>query len=383
MRIAILTLPLHTNYGGILQAFALQTVLERMGHEVVVVDLDQTLRRGAWVQTKEWAKYAVKRYLLRREAFFMSDRQRNLEREEREQHTRAFVRRHIHTCMVRNLTRDFPLDVDAIVVGSDQVWRKPYFCDMYGCGIENAFLAFTEGRDMKRIAYAASFGTDDWEYDEEEMARCRKALARFDAVGVREASAVDLCARQLGRNDACHVLDPTMLLTKEDYVGLLRGERLEVIGERDERLEVIGERDERLEVIGERGERGKMMCYILDNSSDKQQLVERLARERGLTPFYANSKTEDFKASRQERIQPPVEQWLRGFMDAELVVTDSFHACVFAIIFGKPYIAVGNKERGMARFASLEEAKRNLEAWRQSSLEFLSEAVEGRRGPAV
>ena len=57
--------------------------------------------------------------------------------------------------------------------------------------------------------------------------------------------------------------------------------------------------------------------------------------------------------------------------DAELVVTDSFHACVFAIIFGKPYIAVGNKERGMARFASLEEAKRNLEAWRQSSLEFL------------
>ena len=351
MRIAILTLPLHTNYGGILQAFALQTVLERMGHEVVVVDLDQTLRRGAWVQTKEWAKYAVKRYLLRREAFFMSDRQRNLEREEREQHTRAFVRRHIHTCMVRNLTRDFPLDVDAIVVGSDQVWRKPYFCDMYGCGIENAFLAFTEGRDMKRIAYAASFGTDDWEYDEEETARCRRALARFDAVGVREASAVDLCARQLGRNDACHVLDPTMLLTKEDYVGLVKGERLEV--------------------IGERGERGNMMCYILDNSSDKQQLVERLARERGLTPFYANSKTEDFKASRQERIQPPVEQWLRGFMDAELVVTDSFHACVFAIIFGKPYIAVGNKERGMARFASLEEAKRNLEAWRQSSLEFL------------
>ena len=363
MRIAILTLPLHTNYGGILQAFALQTVLERMGHEVVVVDLDQTLRRGAWVQTKEWAKYAVKRYLLRREAFFMSDRQRNLEREEREQHTRAFVRRHIHTCMVRNLTRDFPLDVDAIVVGSDQVWRKPYFCDMYGCGIENAFLAFTEGRDMKRIAYAASFGTDDWEYDEEETARCRRALARFDAVGVREASAVDLCARQLGRNDACHVLDPTMLLTKEDYVGLIKGERLEVIGERDER--------------------GNMMCYILDNSSDKQQLVERLARERGLTPFYANSKTEDFKASRQERIQPPVEQWLRGFMDAELVVTDSFHACVFAIIFGKPYIAVGNKERGMARFASLEEAKRNLEAWRQSSLEFLRLKIDHSCVPSV
>jgi len=355
-----LTLPLHTNYGGILQAYALQTVLQRMGHEVVVVDLDQTLRRGAWVQTKEYAKYAVKKYLLHKGAFFMSDRQRNLEREEREQHTRAFIRRHIHTYMVRQLERDFPLEVDAIVVGSDQVWRKPYFCDMYGCGIENAFLAFTEGRDMKRIAYAASFGTDDWEYDGEETARCRRALARFDAVGVREASAVGLCAQQLGRSDACHVLDPTMLLTKDDYVHLVEQQPAQPSG-------------------------GNMMCYILDSSSDKQQLVERIARERGLTPFYANSKTEDFKASRQERIQPPVEQWLRGFMDAEYVVTDSFHACVFAIIFGKPFHVVGNQERGMARFASLldDVASQRLETLRQASLAFLSEAVEGRRGPAV
>ena len=38
MRIGILTLPLHTNYGGILQAYALQTVLARMGHEVVIID---------------------------------------------------------------------------------------------------------------------------------------------------------------------------------------------------------------------------------------------------------------------------------------------------------------------------------------------------------
>lgn len=355
MRIAILTLPLNTNYGGILQAYALQTVLQRMGHEVVVADLDQTLRRGAWVQTKEYAKYGVKRFLLHKGAFFMSDRQRNLEREEREQYTRDFIRRHIHTYMVRRLERDFPLDVDAIVVGSDQVWRKPYFCDMYGCGIENAFLAFTEGRDMKRIAYAASFGTDDWEYDEEDTARCRRALARFDAVGVRESSAVDLCARQLGRTDACHVLDPTMLLTKDDYVGLLKGEGLEVIGER-----------------------GNMMCYILDNSSDKQQLVERIARERGLKPFYANSKTEDFRASRQERIQPPVEQWLRGFMDAEFVVTDSFHACVFAIIFGKPFHVVGNQERGMARIASLldDVASQRLDTLRQASLTFLSNSMK-------
>jgi exopolysaccharide biosynthesis predicted pyruvyltransferase EpsI len=53
------------------------------------------------------------------------------------------------------------------------------------------------------------------------------------------------------------------------------------------------------------------------------------------------------------RVQPPVEQWLRAFLDAEFVVTDSFHACVFSIIFGKPFIAVGNAQRGNARFNSL------------------------------
>jgi len=46
-------------------------------------------------------------------------------------------------------------------------------------------------------------------------------------------------------------------------------------------------------------------------------------------------------------------QWLKSFIDAEYVVTDSFHGCVFSIIFNKPFIAIGNKDRGMARFNSL------------------------------
>ena len=72
-----------------------------------------------------------------------------------------------------------------------------------------------------------------------------------------------------------------------------------------------------------------------------------------LTPFRVNSKANGLHASIRERIQPPVEAWLRGFYDAEFVVTDSFHACVFSIIFGKPFIVIGNKDRGMARFESL------------------------------
>lgn len=98
---------------------------------------------------------------------------------------------------------------------------------------------------------------------------------------------------------------------------------------------------------------GTLLNYILDETHEKCQLVNDITKERGLTAFRVNSKVESEHASLKERIQPPVEQWIRGFYDAEFVVTDSFHACVFSILFGKPFVVIGNKERGMARFKSL------------------------------
>ena len=72
-----------------------------------------------------------------------------------------------------------------------------------------------------------------------------------------------------------------------------------------------------------------------------------------MAPFYVNSKYNNAEAPLEERIQQPVEKWLRAFYDAEFVITDSFHACVFSLIFNKPFIVYGNKERGFARFESL------------------------------
>ena len=50
---------------------------------------------------------------------------------------------------------------------------------------------------------------------------------------------------------------------------------------------------------------------------------------------------------------PLVEQWLCSFRDANFIITDSFHGCVFSIIYNKPFIAIGNKSRGLSRFTSL------------------------------
>ena len=54
----------------------------------------------------------------------------------------------------------------------------------------------------------------------------------------------------------------------------------------------------------------------------------------------------------EERIQPPVEEWLQGIADADFVITDSFHACAFSIIFKKQFLVIGNEKRGLSRFTS-------------------------------
>lgn len=98
---------------------------------------------------------------------------------------------------------------------------------------------------------------------------------------------------------------------------------------------------------------GDLFCYILDSSEEKTALIERIAEERGMRPFYVRNKNFREKCNIEERCVPSVEKWLRAFMDAKFVVTDSFHGMAFSINFGKPFIAVGNEERGMARMSSI------------------------------
>lgn len=332
MKIAILTLPFHTNYGGILQAYALQTVLKRMGHDVKVIDQDQDVPNSLYRNIKSIVYFILKKYILRKQNIVyhsMSEiKKRNKERGEREQYTRCFVDKYLSTLKIRDIKKDFPNDFDVIIVGSDQIWRRLYFRGYYRCGIENAFLKFCSHLNIKRVSYAASFGSDIWDYSVDETKECRQLLGLFDAVSVREASAVDICRTKLGRTDVKLVLDPTLLLMKEDYIKLVDDAKLYQ-------------------------STGNLMCYILDKNDKINTLVQKVAKDKNLIPFVANSEVDNEKLLNVERIQPPVEKWLRAFMDAEFVITDSFHACVFSIIFGKPFITIGNIERGLSRFESL------------------------------
>lgn len=214
---------------------------------------------------------------------------------------------------------------DAVVVGSDQTWRPKYSPNIY-----NFYLDFIKNKNIKRFAYASSFGVDTWEYAEEETSKCAELAKLFDAISVREESGVDLCKKYLNVESEC-VLDPTLLLNKEDYLSL----------------------------IGDKYNNGSdngVYTYFLDSNEEKTSAANSIA-EKLKTQVYscqAKRSLSDLGGSTLDEYQmPAVQDWLASFANAKFVVTDSFHGMVFSIIFEKPFLVIVNKQRGAARFESL------------------------------
>lgn len=315
MRIAVVTLPLHTNYGGLLQAYALKSVLEGMRHDAEILDLKEKMPvpRGLKAPFVYMSRLAKRLFMGTKGPEVFRELRYRRELPERTAYTSMFVNKYIKPRVIDSYNDIKEGEYDAFVVGSDQVWRPLYFN-----GIQDAFLKFTEGWDVRRLSYAASFGTDSLEYEYVLLEECAALLSRFDAVSVREDSAVGICAEWFDCDRAVHVLDPVVLVDADIYRGFAASQE-------------------------KHDSEGKIMTYILDPSSEKNHVIDFVRRVSGMEVY----------ALSMDNVVPPLEQWLAGFADSEFVVTDSFHGCVLAIMMHKRFIAVGNGRRGMARMNSI------------------------------
>lgn len=330
MKIGILTQPLYCNYGGLLQCYALQKTLQRMGHDAVVLQREwnrQYTFKGACAY---YAKLLVKKLLGRKVSwhYYIAQEKRDYIACETNKFTNRYINPRSERCYTTEQLRQEVdlLKLDAIIVGSDQVWR-PYYSPCQS----NYFLDFLpHDSQIKRISYAASFGGADWnEWSYKLTEQCAGLLQKFDAVSVRELSGIRLCKEHFDV-EAVQVLDPTLLLDKEDYLAVI-----------NKPLQ----------------NRGTLFNYVLDRSYEKQYIIQKIATQTQKKPFDSMPELDDsvynLYGDIEKAVYPPVENWLSAFVEAEMVVTDSFHGTVFSIINNKPFWVIGNEGRGMARFETL------------------------------
>lgn len=318
MKIALLNLPIDNNYGGNLQRYALMKVLQDMGHNVVHINL----RMKYTIPFPKLFLRCCKRlmlFLLGKKVDFFYERNMRKKQIEDGSYVEVFYSRYIPHTQEVNSIKDFKLldwrNYDAIVVGSDQVWR--YEMAEYSIGLKNFMLSFVEDKTIRKIAYSVSLGV----YEDSNIAkyeRLKGEYAKFSAVSFREANAISY-AKKIGWVSPTPLLtlDPTLLLAVEDYI---KG---------------LGLKHRSSDYIFE---------YILDETPEKIVILGQICK---------NQKLPLKKASLTGNDVISIDNWVESIMNADTVITDSYHGVVFSILFKKNLYFLGNIRRGNDRILSL------------------------------
>ncbi len=280
MKAGIITFHWATNYGAVLQAYALQEAVRNLGHDVEIINY-----KPSRYNDNLWT-------LLRYRKFLHPGSYLDSRRKERK--LRAFRSQYLNESRryrtLAELQRDCP-DLDVLITGSDQVLNPSFLISGEPKGSKAYFLDFGPAT-ARRIAYAASFGTTAY-----PPALCRSVkeqIGRFKALSARENTGIDIF-RQMGGTDARTVCDPTLLHTREFY--------------------------EKLIPAGESGLPKQVRAYILHHRDS--------AISGALRQLDAATVTDE-----------SITQWLDSIRSSSHFVTNSFHGVVFCLLFHVPFSVV-------------------------------------------
>lgn len=333
MRIGIVTFwQSDDNYGQQLQCWALQRYLKKLGHESFLIRY--LYKESVW---RKWLKIMVKTALIYPLLGWW--RHRDIRRMEAVNRVKNEVRRfeefrnsHINQTQriygtLKELRQDPPV-ADVYIAGSDQIWH-PVLLRRKDDRV--FWLDFGEDK-VRRIAYAVSYGVDEWPSG--LQAELSRRLPRFDALSVREGSGVSIC--QAAGKEAVHVLDPTLLLSKDDYLSL---------------MEDIP------------GKSSPYMYIYSINISKKEDIrwseLRGFAEREGLSLIVTPAS--GYLPGRElfegvEYCYATIPEWLSLIRYSGFVVTTSFHGVVFCICFHKPFIyfpLLGTHAKGNSRVLNL------------------------------
>lgn len=295
MKIGIITIVDPTpNYGNKLQNYAVEQLFSGNGREVVTLAPCRQSGYG-----KLLAKYAARRLLGLLRIHRFSPEQRALYARMFSFH--RFDRNHLHIREDLCRGRCAPEDYNYFVTGSDQVWNPEQFWD----GRENAYL-LTFARPEQKVCISPSFGVEHIESDWVDF--FRQALSSFPALAVREPSGAQIVYDLLGVRPPV-MIDPTLMLTADAWRKISRPSK-------------------------KRKNAGPYMltCFLSGNPTTHRQYAQSLAQAAGLPCWHLlDEKDPALSGAGPEEFLDLVEH-------AQAVITDSFHAVAFSIIFRRPFV---------------------------------------------
>ena len=302
MKADIITLHYVRNQGSLLQTYALQHFLESNGIENEVIDYvpaGLTLRKG--IATIKRSGNPVKDIVRIFSAAGCFSTQQLMVKHFLKENVRLSKKQY-HS--YRELAEDPPV-ADVFISGSDQIWNTQNANEPDD--VKGYYLYFVpEGK--KRISYASSIGKDS--FSPEEAEKVRAYLSRYQAVSVREKQAVELLT-SIGVEHAVHVVDPTLLLTEDEWRAFCR--------------------------IKKRPKHPYIFVYNLNRNQQIKEMAAALAKKKGLQ-IINFADTLDFIPGAKNLLFNSPHEFLYYLSNAEFVLTDSFHGTIFSINLGRQFI---------------------------------------------
>lgn len=293
------------NYGQILQIYSLQQILLAKGVEPFLIkhipeinkQHDNIIKRAIKVfSSLDRIKDAINK---RKKSYFKREIRivnRNFN-SFKEKYIISTDKLYTYSDLLNN-----PPQFDCYICGSDQIWNYP----------SPIFLMNWVKKGTHKYSYAASFGKPS--FPNYLLKEYQKSLTTFSGISVREKSGINIC-NQIGINNVIHVLDPTFLLSKEDYQKKLSISNFKHSGEK------------------------YIFLYLLGNKTNIDiNYIKKYAKENNLIIKFVPS--QNFSIQDLDPIYPTIQEWLELIMNAEVVITNSFHGTVFSIIFEKLFYTV-------------------------------------------
>lgn len=298
MNIGIVTFHCSYNFGSALQAYALQTTIEKLGHSATIVDY-----RSQDFDSYRLMKLGRPKTMLRLLSRYQSNRKRRESFED-------FWAKHLHLTNESYSYKDeerlklLVEEFDCFVCGSDQIWNLdcthgpvgPFFLDFAG--------------ERRRVAYAPSLAHTSFSSENYNKERVARYLSKFDSLSVRERGTLPVFQPLVDKKIDV-ALDPTLLLDAEEYSFMVDNHVIE-------------------------GE--YFFVYLLRQCPELIESVCTMAVDTGKRIVYASDK--DLKIPNSVNLYGiGPEEFVSLIAHADAVLTNSFHASVFSVLFRKPFRA--------------------------------------------